>query len=380
MLYPIKCFIIQIHNFLVFYSQLNTKVIFLSISEILEISFFGNTFAQYLFFITVFLVLMAIAFVFKKYLLRILKKMALKTKTEYDDALIEMINSIKFPFYAIIAFYFSIQVLETPKIIQDASYYLLLIGALYYAVRALQNLIDFFVKEYEKQRAKNGEDVSNQPKAMHYLAIFAKLILWLFAALIFLANIGVEITPLIAGLGIGGIAIALALQHILQDVLNFFAIYFDKPFAEGDFLIIGEEMGVVEKIGIRSTRLKSLRGEELIISNQELTSSKIHNFKKMDYRRVQFGFGVAYETPTKKIEKIPQIVKKIIENQEKTRVDRIHFKEFGDYALKFETVYFLDSNNYNEYMDTQQKINLGIKKELEKIEVAFAYPTYKIIK
>ncbi|MDD5163506.1 MAG: mechanosensitive ion channel family protein [Candidatus ainarchaeum sp.] len=352
----------------------------MSISEILEISFFGNTFAQYLFFITVFLVLMAIAFVFKKYLLRILKKMALKTKTEYDDALIEMINSIKFPFYAIIAFYFSIQVLETPKIIQDASYYLLLIGALYYAVRALQNLIDFFVKEYEKQRAKNGEDVSNQPKAMHYLAIFAKLILWLFAALIFLANIGVEITPLIAGLGIGGIAIALALQHILQDVLNFFAIYFDKPFAEGDFLIIGEEMGVVEKIGIRSTRLKSLRGEELIISNQELTSSKIHNFKKMDYRRVQFGFGVAYETPTKKIEKIPQIVKKIIENQEKTRVDRIHFKEFGDYALKFETVYFLDSNNYNEYMDTQQKINLGIKKELEKIGVEFAYLTYKILK
>lgn len=147
---------------------------------------------------------------------------------------------------------------------------------------------------------------------------------------------------------------------------------------EGDFLIIGDDMGTVSKIGIRSTRIKTLRGEELVISNNELTSTRIHNFKKMDYRRIAFAIGVTYETPSKKLEKIPGIIQKVIEAQKKTRFDRTHFKNFGDFSLNYEIIYFLDTTDYAEYMDTQQEINLGIKRAFEKEGIEFAYPTQKV--
>ena len=345
--------------------------------EILAQTFFGNTVEQYLFAAGVFIAINVGIIIFKKYVLHVLREIVKRTKNDFDDILIDILESIKHPLYLVLAFYASLKLLQVPQALADVSYYLLLIGGLYYAVRALQATIDLFASEYDK-RSQRKSRLGGKSKAVEYLSKIGKWMLWLFAALIFLGSAGVEITPLIAGLGIGGIAIAFALQNILSDFFNFFAIYLDKPFMEGDFLIIGDDLGTVEKIGLRSTRIKTLRGEELVVSNNELTSTRIHNFRKMNYRRIQFGFGVTYDTPTKTLEKIPKMVKNAVLSQKKTRFDRTHFKEFGDFSLNYEVVYYLDTTDYNEYMDTQQAINLALKREFEKEKIEFAFPTQTI--
>jgi small-conductance mechanosensitive channel len=349
----------------------------MAFEETLAKSFFGNTVEQYLLALAVFVVVNVAVFVFKKYVLHVLHGIAKKTAIEYDDMLIDVVKSIHYPFYLILALYISLWFLAVPQLVMDAGYYLLLIGILFYAVRALQATIDFFATEYDK-RSQRKSRLGGKSKAVEYLSRLGKWLLWLFAGLILVGNMGIEITPLLAGLGIGGLAIAFALQTILSDVFNFFAIYMDKPFMEGEFLKIGDDMGTVEKIGLRSTRIKTLRGEELVVSNNELTSTRIHNFGKMQERRVSFTLGATYETPTKKLEKVPGIVQKVIEAQKDTRFDRVHFKSFGDFSLNFEVVYFMETTDYLHYMDVQQAINLGIKRAFEKEGIEFAYPTQKV--
>lgn len=345
--------------------------------EILALGFFGNTVEQYLFALGVFVAINIAIIVFKKYVLHVLRKIVKRTKNDFDDIMIDILESIKYPLYLVLALYISLWFLAVPQVVMDTGYYLLLIGCLYYVVKALQATIDFFAAEYDKKSQRKSR-LGGKSKAVEYLSKLGKWALWLFAALVLVGNLGIEITPLVAGMGIVGLAIAFALQNILGDVFNFFAIYMDKPFMEGDFLIIGDDRGTVSKIGIRSTRIKTLRGEELVISNNELTSTRIHNFKKMDYRRIAFAIGVTYETPSKKLEKIPGIIQKVIEAQKKTRFDRTHFKNFGDFSLNYEIIYFLDTTDYAEYMDTQQEINLGIKRAFEKEGIEFAYPTQKV--
>jgi len=207
------------------------------------------------------------------------------------------------------------------------------------------------------------------------LNIIIKIILWIIGLLLILSNLGINITSLVAGLGIGGIAIALALQNILSDLFSSFAIYFDKPFKVGDFIIIGKDMGTVEQIGIKTTRLRALQGEQIVISNQELTSARIQNFKKLSERRVAFELGVVYGTPDDKMKKIPELIEKIIKETKDTRFDRSHFKSFGDFALIFETVYYITSGEYLDYMNAQQEIGLKIKEKFSTEEIEFAYPT-----
>ena len=218
----------------------------------------------------------------------------------------------------------------------------------------------------------------------HLLFILKKLInvtIYIFAFLIILYIFEVDLTGAVVGLGVGGIAIALALQNVLSDIFSAFTIYFDKPFEIGDFIIIGSDMGVVKKIGIKSTRIQTLQGEELIVSNNELINSRIQNFKKMKRRRIVFAFGVTYGTPSKKLKNIPEIINNII-NKEKMsnidKLDRVHFKQFGDFSLNFEVVYYLKTGDYNAYMDTQAEINLAIKDAFEKEGIEMAFPTQTI--
>ncbi len=349
----------------------------MQLNEFLGISFLGNTVMEYVIAAGVFIAIVLAITVFKKYILYLIKKIAQKTKTELDDLIINIIESVHYPFFLALALFVAMHFLETGKQIMDLAYFILLLGTIYYSVKILNTIIDFLVKEYNK---KNNGKEKGTPRALDYLARFSKAVLWFLALLLLLSNLGFDVTALMAGFGIAGLAIAFALQNILSDVFYFFSIYFDKPFVEGDFLIIGDDLGTVEKIGLKSTRLKTLRGEELVMSNNELINSRIHNFKKMHYRRIQFGFGVVYDTTIKKMNKIPEIVKNAVASVPKTRLDRVHFKEFGDFSLNYEIVYFLDTDDYNIYMDAQQKINLEIKKEFEKEKIDFAFPTYKIVK
>jgi small-conductance mechanosensitive channel len=186
---------------------------------------------------------------------------------------------------------------------------------------------------------------------------------------------GVNVTTLIAGLGISGIAVALAVQNVLGDLFASFSIVFDKPFVIGDFIIVGDYLGTVEYVGLKTTRIRSLSGEQLVFSNGDLLKSRIRNFKRMFERRVVFTIGVLYQTTYEHLIEIPKMIQSIIENQSQVRFDRAHFKEYGAYSLNFEIVYWIQNPDYNVYMDIQQTINLSIFKQFKEKGIEFAYPT-----
>jgi small-conductance mechanosensitive channel len=210
------------------------------------------------------------------------------------------------------------------------------------------------------------------------IGFIVRVVVWAVVALLTLDNLGIDVTALVAGLGIGGIAVALAVQNILGDLFASLSITFDKPFLVGDFLIVDDFLGAVEYIGIKSTRLRSLGGEQIIISNANLLSSRVRNYGRMLERRVVFATRVTHETPAEKLEKIPAIIKAAIAEQRDTRFDRSHFATHAPASLDFETVYYVLSPDYNRYMDIQQAINLRLHRELAKLGVQLAYPTQRL--
>jgi small-conductance mechanosensitive channel len=207
----------------------------------------------------------------------------------------------------------------------------------------------------------------------------AGLIVWAMVLLLALDNLGVQIKPLLAGLGIGGIAIALAVQTVLGDVLASVSIALDKPFSVGDSLTIDNFQGTVEHIGVKSTRLRSLSGEQIIIANADIIKARVRNFGRMGERRAVFQFGVNYSTPTSVLAAIPAEVRKIVEAQPHTRFDRCHFLTYGDTALQFELVYFMVKSDFALYADTQQAINLALLDRLREMEVQLAAPTRALV-
>jgi small-conductance mechanosensitive channel len=219
------------------------------------------------------------------------------------------------------------------------------------------------------------QDESARKTAAGVVRWFALVVVWACVFLLILSALHIEITPLLAGLGVGGIAIGFALQQILGDIFCSVALVLDRPFEVGDFIITGEHMGTVEQIGIKTTRVRSLTGEQIIIPNSDLLGSRVRNYKRMQERRIVFGFGVTYATPADKLERIPGIVREIVASVEKTRFDRAHFLKFGDSALEFEVVYYVLSPDYNLYMDIQQKINLALVRRLQELNVEMAFPS-----
>lgn len=342
-------------------------------NEILQLEYLGNSVENYIVALIAFILLLLIFGIFQRIFLNRLRKFAERTKTDIDDTLIAIVQSVRPPFYAFLAFYFAIKFLVLHEYVGKAIDAILIIWVVYLSVQAVQILIDFIVRKRIRK-----EDEKSSKSAFKILSLITKIILWSLGLLLILSNLGVDITSLIAGFGIGGIAIALAIQNILSDLFSSFAIFFDKPFVVGDYIIVGESEGKVEKIGIKTTRLKALQGEEIIISNKELTSSRIQNFKRMDERRIIFHFGVTYETDAKTVRHIPKIIKEIIKEVKLARFDRAHFKRFDDSALTFEVVYYVQSNKYAKYMDMNEKIHLKIKEAFDKEGISMAYPTQTI--
>jgi small-conductance mechanosensitive channel len=202
--------------------------------------------------------------------------------------------------------------------------------------------------------------------------------IWAFVVLLTLDNLGIDITALVAGLGIGGIAVALAVQNIFGDLFASLSITLDRPFVVGDFLIVDDVLGTVETIGIKSTRLRSLSGEQIVMPNADLLGSRVRNYGRMMERRVLFATSVTYETAMEAIERIPRLLREIIESQPDTRFDRSHFAKHGAASLDFETVYYVRSADYNRYMDIQQAINLRVHRKFSELGIEFAYPTQKL--
>ncbi|MBU2221022.1 MAG: mechanosensitive ion channel family protein, partial [Candidatus Omnitrophica bacterium] len=238
-------------------------------------------------------------------------------------------------------------------------------------VRFGMALISYGFEVYLSKREKNA----SLKRSLDGILLVVKVVIWGLAIVFFLDNLGFKITAVIAGLGIGGVAVALAAQAVLGDLFSYFAILFDRPFEIGDFIIIGDHLGTVENIGIKTTRIRSLSGEQLIFSNTDLTNSRVRNYKRMEKRRVVFKLGVTYQTTSKQVKAIPKIIENIIKNVGDTIFDRAHFLSYGDFALIFEIVYYVLGSDYNKYMDIQQEINFAIKEKFEAEHIDFAYPT-----
>lgn len=230
------------------------------------------------------------------------------------------------------------------------------------------------------RQAGAGRETGYRKGHVAAILVLAKIVVWILVVILVLENIpGIHVTTLIASLGIGGIAIGLALQKILGDLFASLTISIDQPFVEGDAISVDQFSGEVEHIGLKSTRIRASTGEQLIFSNSDLLDSRIHNYKRMEHRLVSFNLNVTYDTSHKKLQKIPKIVKDIVEAQSKVTFNRAHFKGFDTSSLVFEVVYTINSADFAAYMDIQQEINLEIFRQFDEQGIKFAYPTQTIL-
>jgi small-conductance mechanosensitive channel len=333
--------------------------------------FFGNTLLEYFYFIVIIFLFSLSVFLLKYFLS---KKIFGKIREQKTLGLfLEMINKIRSPFYIFISFYIALSVIEIPEFLEKIFWVVLVFWCTYVVVIIGYLVVDFFLDIYTEKNIKAGKTTM-----IRGLGNIGKIFLWIVAGFVLLSLFGINITALVAGMGVGGIAIAFALQNILSDLFSSFSIYFDKPFVEGDLIVVGDKWGTVEKIGIKSTRVRALQGEEIIFSNKELTTAQVHNFKRLERRRIDFKIGVVYETPTKKMEKIPSLISKIFENEELADLDRVHFSAFNDFSLDYTIVYYINSPEFKVFMDINERILLDIKRSFEKEKIDFAYPTNTI--
>jgi len=337
----------------------------------LQQTFLHNRILDYLICLSVFLIGIIVIQIFKRFLLKRLRKWAKRTATTIDDFLIRMIEKELLPLFYFGAFYVSIQGLTLNPALEKGINVLGLILLTIFGVRFLLAVIVYGLENYWVKKEK---DVAKK-QGLKGILMTVKVIVWGLAIIILLDNFGIKVSALIAGLGIGGVAIALAAQSILGDLFSYFSIFFDRPFEIGDFIIVGDLLGTVEHIGIKTTRVRSLGGEQLVFSNTDLTNSRVRNYKRMDKRRVVFRLGVTYETGLRELKEIPVVITNIIKGINDTVFDRTHFFSYGDFSLVFEVVYYVIGSDYNKYMDIQQEINLKIKEEFEKHGIEFAYPT-----
>lgn len=303
---------------------------------------------------------------------------AAKTATRLDDLAVGVVSDVRRWCIAAVAAYAGSAALVLPHVAAQGLKLAFIVAVAMQVLLSSRLVVDFAIGlAMARGKQTPGEQDRAIASASAIIRFIAMLVLGTLLLLLALSNMGVQVTPLLTGLGIGGIAVALAAQSILGDLFGSLTIVFDKPFLVGDFIVIGNQMGTVEHIGVKTTRVRALSGEQLVFTNTDLLSSRIQNFKRMAERRVVGSVGIVYETPLEKVERVPAILRECIAEAGKdlVRIDRVHFKALGDYALQFEYVYFSLKPDFNVFMDIQQAVNLGILRRFEAEGISVAYPT-----
>lgn len=308
----------------------------------------------------------------QKHLLKRLRGLSERTHTIADDVLLEVLRATKRFFVAVLAILLVSPLLELTGTAADMRRWLVVIALTVQVGLWGQRAVTVWLEIQRERLLESDPGAVNTLQGLSYLF---RLALWAAVVLLMLDNLGYNVSALLAGLGIGGIAVALALQNVLGDLFASLSITLDKPFVTGDFIIVGDLLGTVSHVGLKTTRVTSLSGEQLVFSNSDLLASRIRNYKRMQERRVVFSFGVLYQTAVRELEEIPALVRRAVDDTENTRFDRAHFKEFGDSAYVFEVVYYVLQPDYNLYMDCQQRINLELCRTFEERGIEFAYPT-----
>ena len=342
--------------------------------DILDQVYYNNTVRDYLISLSVIAGGILLVLIVKKLIVKRLQRWAATTEGTWDDFVVESVSRFVVPILLWTIVYWGIHFLHLSDSVQRGIGIIASILVTYYVLRLISSVVLVLLRT-EIRRREHGEE---KIKQLGGLIMVINLVIWFLGLVFLLSNWGVEVTPIIAGLGIGGIAVALAAQNILGDLFSYFVIFFDRPFEAGDFIIVDDKMGTIEYVGIKTTHIRSLGGEQIIIGNSSLTNSRIHNYKRMARRRVVFSIDVEYGTPMEKLQVIPGILRSAIEEQEMVTFDRAHFAAYKDWSLRFEVVYYVLSADYNVYMDTQQKINFAIYQVFEKQKISFAFPTQSL--
>ncbi len=344
--------------------------------NVFNFTFYGNTLATWLVALAVAVVVTLALRAVRGTLARRLGAMVGKTETRLDDLVFDLVTQTKLWFLVILGLYAGRYFLTLPPEPRRLAASVMVVALLLQAGVWGSRLVSEWISHHVKRRS--SEDAAGAT-ALGVLRTPARLVVWSVVVLVALDTLGIDVTALIAGLGIGGVAIALATQNILGDLFGSLSIVLDRPFVIGDFIIVGDQMGTVERIGLKTTRVRALSGELIVFSNADLLQSRVRNYKQMFERRIVFGLGVVYQTPADTIEAIPGVVREIIEAQPNARFDRGHFKAFGDFSLDFEFVYYVKVPDYAAYADTQHAINLAILRRFEADGIEFAYPTQTLI-
>jgi len=333
---------------------------------------YGNTLGTWLIALLVVFGVMGFVRLLTGVILRRLSASAKKTATDVDDFIADLLKRTKWLLLLLLSLYAATFIVTLPPKVDKVLSTIAVIALLMQAAIWAGAGVTFWLTRYRKRKLEEDPATATTFSALGFVI---RLALWSVVLLLILDNLGIDITALVTGLGIGGIAVALAMQNVLGDLFASLSIVLDKPFVIGDFIIVGDLMGTVEKVGLKTTRVRSLSGEQLVFGNHDLLQSRIRNYKRMFERRILFSFGVTYQTPADTLEAIPGMVREIIESLQDTRFDRAHFKEYGNFSLNFEVVYYVANPDYNIYMDKQQAINLALYRRFKEEGIEFAYPT-----
>jgi small-conductance mechanosensitive channel len=342
--------------------------------EVLQQKYWENTLQDYIVSTGILILGAFLILLLKRILLQRLKRWSEKTKNKADGFIIRGVKNSLLPMLYVGIFYLAATNLQLPGKLDHVVNIMISALITFFIIRAITSTLTYLLTSYLLKK-ENGEEKAKQVRG---IMIIVSAVIWITGILFLLDNWGVNVTTFVAGLGIGGIAIALAAQTILGDLFSYFVIFFDRPFEIGDFIIVQDKLGTVEYIGIKTTRIRSLGGEQLVFSNTDLTNARVHNYKRMERRRIVFSFAVPYNTPRQQLAIIPDIVKQAVATEAEkgnARFDRAHLLNLGPSSFTYECVYIVQTGDYNRYMDIQQAINLSICEAFEKNEIRFAHPT-----
>jgi small-conductance mechanosensitive channel len=341
-----------------------------------EIIIFDNTVRDYALALFNLTTLVIVLMLLKSLFVRHLGKLAAKTTNDFDDFLVSLLAQVGAPVFIVTSLYFVSLSLHLGDQLRGVIRYALIIVLTIRFVFIFQEIVRYGIRKSYQRARPNDPTAEPLIKNLTNVVCWA---IWAIGVVFVLDNLGINISTLVAGLGIGGIAVALAAQAVLGDLFSALSIFVDKPFEVGDFIIIDDLMGTVEYVGLKTTRIRSLSGEQIILSNSDLTKSRIKNYKRMELRRIAFKIGVVYQTSLVKVKEVPDLIREIFTKMKGVKLDRVHFASFGDFSLNYEIVYFVQSSDYNVYMDKQQEINFSIKELFEREQIEFAYPTQTVL-
>ena len=337
-----------------------------------DLLIYGNSPGRWLSAGTILLAGILLLYVLRRLVMNRLERVALRTTTQVDDFGVDLLKRTRFFFVFAVALQMATSVLVLTTDVRDLISKAVVVAVALQMILWGNGFVTFFIDRYSRRHSEGGGVSPTTVAALSYLGRFLLFVIVLIVAL---SNMGIQVTALITGLGVGGIAIALAIQNILGDLFGALSIVLDKPFVVGDSIAVDQFDGTVEHIGLKTTRLRASSGEQLIFSNQDLLKSRIRNFKRMQERRVILNVNVVYGTPPDVAERVPTIIAEIVRARPDARFDRSHLRRLGESAMEFETVYYVTTPDYLVFMDTQQAVNFAIVRRFAEAGVSIALPT-----